>query len=144
VLAWRIVQRADTPREPVYAIAEVRAALRGDPNTWMNRTLLVRGVAEAVSCTPAPAGPPACYSQRLWLAAAGGASTVGALPLSLGTGSRLLATLRSIPLVGTLAPAPQVPRWGAMATYRVQLRAAPAGSCPVPPCYAVLLLDAAL
>jgi hypothetical protein len=141
VLVWCILQHAAIQREPVYGFAEVRAALRGDPDVWMNRTLLVRGVA--VACTPAPAGPPICYSEHLWFAGAGRAGSSDALPLSLGASSRVLATLRRIPLVGALAPAPQLPHWGTMATYRVQLRAAPGGSCPTLPCYTVLLLDAA-
>jgi hypothetical protein len=41
------------------------------------------------------------------------------------------------------APHPLLAHWGAVATYWVQLRAAPVGTCTSPPCYQALLLDAA-
>jgi hypothetical protein len=56
----------------------------------------------------------------------------------------LLAALRRLPLAGRLVPEPQAVRWGAQATYRARLLAAPAAMCDATPCYAALLLDTAL
>jgi hypothetical protein len=64
------------------------------------------------------------------------------LPVAWAGPDPLPAFLRRLPVLGTLVPAPQVPRWGAVATYRVQFRVR-AAACPSPPCYEALVLDAA-
>jgi hypothetical protein len=143
VLTLIIFHQGYTPRDPVYALSQVRAALQHDPGAWVNRTLLVRGLAVAALCAPAPVGPPACPAAPFRLAAVSDAATNDGLLLRLGTGNRLVTALRRLPLLGTLLPEPQVLYGEEAATYRVQIRAAPAGSCLFPPCYEALLLDAA-
>jgi hypothetical protein len=63
------------------------------------------------------------------------------LPLVRPTPSSLWVILRGLPLVGSFVPAPHAIPWGAVGTYRVQLRAVPTGTCLAPPCYEALLPD---
>jgi hypothetical protein len=126
----------------LYSVQEVQMGLAHDPDAWLGRTVWVRGIAARDSCrslTPSLAGT-TCRDWRLGLFDAAGAAP---LPLTLGAPNPLLALLRRLPLAGQLVPPPQVVQWGAVATYRVQLRAAPAGPCASPACYEALLLDAA-
>jgi hypothetical protein len=49
----------------------------------------------------------------------------------------------SLPLLNRLAPAPQNLAWGSEATYKVQLKPAPAGSlCGESRCYVAELMNA--
>jgi hypothetical protein len=50
------------------------------------------------------------------------------------------ALLRRLPWLGRLVP-PQILRWKEVATYRVRLRAAPAGTCTFLPCYESVVPD---
>jgi hypothetical protein len=68
---------------------------------------------------------------------------VAPLPLALAGPDPLLAIVRRVPLLGSLAPAPQAVHWDVAATYRAQLRATNEALCGTPPCYEALLLDVA-
>jgi hypothetical protein len=72
-----------------------------------------------------------------------GAGASGVLPLAWGHQEGVPAFLHRVLQLGGLMPASQAVHWGAVATYQVQLRAAPAGFCTSPPCYQAVLLDAA-
>jgi hypothetical protein len=84
---------------------------------------------------------PACMTSRPALQDPSASSIEAALPLGVVPQSRWLATMRRLPLIGLLVPTPQQIRWGALTTYRVRLRAAPATICASTPCYEALLLD---
>ncbi|HVA93131.1 MAG TPA: hypothetical protein VNL71_25205 [Chloroflexota bacterium] len=73
----------------------------------------------------------------------GASSSATEFAVAWGAADPLLGFPRHLPLIGRLAPQPRVSRWGPLANYRVQLRAAPGGSCGFLPCYEALLLDAA-
>jgi hypothetical protein len=127
---------------PVYSVAALRSHLAEEPQTWVGRRAAVRGIAVGSSCktwpspahTPCQGWPPSILLDP---------SQLIRLPLTLGAPNPPLALHRRLPLAGQLVPPPQVVHWGAVATYRVQLRAAPASPCASPPCYQALLLDAA-
>jgi hypothetical protein len=96
--------------------------------------------AGCLSWDTAEGGAP-CRDRSAYLLDRDGASL---LPVTGWASDPLLAALRRLPLLGALLPRPQVVRWGALATYRVQLLPVAAGACSVAPCYRALLLDAAL
>jgi hypothetical protein len=128
---------------PVYTVALVQSHLERDPEAWLGRTLLVRGRIAGCPGVLTPAIQQVCQRwDRYHLTDADAPATE---PLALVTGdpSRLVAALRGLSLPGVLLPAAQVLHWGVDATYRAQLRAAPADSCLLPPCYEALLPDAA-
>lgn len=122
----------------VIAIGVLQRQLTRDPAAWVGRTLVVRARAVA---------------KHWWLDRhSGGIATLvslvdpaatdrtDGLPLARGPADPVLATLRWLPLLGRLAPAPQRPRWGTPAFYRVRLQTLPGSSCAS--CYEALLLDA--
>jgi hypothetical protein len=119
---------------PVYTVAQVQTLLAREPKQWLGRTLLLHGMV---------AGEPA-YHPMPSLVDADAAVAIAPLPVARSTRpDPLRAFLRRVPLLGELVPAPQALRWGADATYRVQLRGAPGTWCTMPPCYQAVLLDAA-
>ena len=85
---------------------------------------------------------PACASWSYALTDPDQVSTAVPLLLSWGGAPPLLAVLRRVPLVGQLAPAPQILYSGVPAVYRVQVRNAACASTEAAPCYGVGLLDA--
>jgi hypothetical protein len=117
----------------VYSVAQVQRQLARDARGWLGRTILVRGMV---------AGEPA-YHPAPSLVAVDAAAPVDPLPLAWAGVDPLRTYLRRLPVLDSLAPPTQAVRWGVGAVYRIRLRAAPAGSCAVPPCYQALLLDAA-
>jgi hypothetical protein len=126
---------------PIYMVAALDAQLADHPAAWINRTLRVRARAEA--CLLGMDGPGApCIEQHPVLVDAGLGQPSAALPLRRAHASPLLALLRRLPQVDRLVPAPQAVHWGEVATFRVRIRAVPAGFCAAPPCYQALL-DAA-
>jgi hypothetical protein len=144
---------SQVPQGPMYSVAQVQAGLAHSPGSWLGRTVRVRGVAEGCGFPPSTytageisAGSPAseylsaCLPPHL--ADAASPATVEALWLADRDQGRLLTLLRRVPILAWFAAAPQALRWGVLATYRVQLRAAPAGSCVFLPCYQAVLLDA--
>jgi hypothetical protein len=101
-------------------------------------------VAAAAGCWVETADIPAfCAPPRLVLGDDDSAATVVPLPLVPAGPDPLLAMVRRVPLLGDLLPAPQAVRWEEVATYRVELRAAPNEMCGAATCYEALLLDAA-
>jgi hypothetical protein len=138
-----VISTGQNKRDPVYAVAAVQARLGGSPAAWVGRIVGVRGVAGRSYCQSWPS--PESISCQGWgpsILIDPGRLTL--LPPTLGAPNPLLAPLHRLPLTGHLVQAPQQIRWGALATYHVRLRAAPTRVCGTPPCYAAVLLDAAL
>jgi hypothetical protein len=88
----------------------------------------VRGFG-AASAHPTFSMP--CHDQPVYVLDRTGAAL---LPLAEQRLNPLVALLRRLPLGHMLMPELQVVRWGAFATYRVQLLAAPATMCDPTPC----------
>jgi hypothetical protein len=133
---------------PVYSVARVQAGLVDQPQAWLGRPVLVRGLArEVVGYTVLPGcrRPWTCTTiQRTWrLTDPGTPDPARGLPLAWGSPDQLRALLRPVPLLGCSIPRPQEADPGRAATYRIQLRMAPARSCATPTCYEAVLLDAA-
>jgi hypothetical protein len=128
---------------PVYSVAALRARLAGDPRPWLGRRLLVRGEAIVVACPTDPGTPVLCPPPWGYLTDPGPSLAVEPLPLEWAGTDPLLTAVRRLPLVADFIPPPQVVHWEQVAVYRVQLRAAAIGLCGMPPCYEVVLLDAA-
>jgi hypothetical protein len=134
-----VMRAAD--RGPVYVVATVQAGLAHHPGVWVGRTVRVRGVVALCLTADSQSDPQDCSQEPAYLVDAVGVG--GVLPLAWGRQDAVLAFLRRVPLVRQVVPPPTRPRWGMLATYRVQLRATAAGRCGVPRCYEALLLDAA-
>jgi hypothetical protein len=131
----------------VYSVAAVHAYLAQDPGAWLGRTIQLRG--ELLPCRPitslggepcnvlsAGAEPEDGFMQSA-------SPTVAALPIARAGLDRWRTVLRSAPLLGRLIPAPQVPRWGVVATYTVRLMAVPNVFCGINECVEGRLLDSA-
>lgn len=106
---------------PVVTVAQVERALIREPNGWGGRILLVRGRATHDVTWQAPDS----LAAQLALVDVGGAPGTPPLALAWGQPDPLLTALRRLPLVGSLAPRPQWPHWGAVGLYRIQLRRRP-------------------
>lgn len=132
---------------PVYGIAMVRAHLAHDPDHWVGRTISVRGaVVPCLAMPSAENGACAALAPSPGTLGRGDSAAPGAsdpVPVTAAALTPFLAGLRHLPLLAALLPAPHVPPWGTLGTYRIQFRAAPAGACQSPPCYQALLLGAA-
>jgi hypothetical protein len=127
-------------RPPVYSVRMLRAALAQAPEPWAGRTLLVRGVVKG--CPYLRPGPCASWPPALTdPAEAASPPDAELLPLAWGSAPPWVAFLRRLPLLSAVVPAAQAPRWGALAVYRVQVRALRCGAAQSP-CYEALLLDA--
>jgi hypothetical protein len=126
----------------VYTAGEVRAGLARHPQAWLNRTLLVRGVAGIACCHWNTADASQCAPAQAILGAAGPGMARAALGLAWAGPDPLLTVVRRMPLLGRLVPAPAVIRWGVLATYWVQLRAVAGGPCGGTTCYEAFLTDA--
>jgi len=126
-LAAAAVERtADRPA--VCPVAAVASRLAHHPHEWLGRTVLVRGVARVAGIhtfRPGCEQSPLCVVvQPAWrLDDPGTPNLAGSLPLRWGDPDPLRALLRGLPLIGRLAPPPQVADPGMTATYRIQLRA---------------------
>jgi hypothetical protein len=126
-------------RTPVYTVAALRTHLAQDPEAWVNRPLRVRALAEICSTWLGSVAASPCIDTQPVLADP--APTGVSLPLAWGSAPPVVAFLRRLPLLSAVVPAAQAPRWGALAVYRVQVRALTCGPAQ-PPCYEALLLDA--
>jgi hypothetical protein len=136
-----VISTGQRSHVPVYTLAELRAGLVRNPAAWVGRAVRVRGMVQSSGCLAWDAGGSApCRDRAAYLLGPDGASV---LQVAGWERDPLLATLRRLPLVGRLVPGPRAARWGALATYRVRLQAAPAPVCDDTPCYEVFLLDAA-
>jgi hypothetical protein len=127
----------------VYTVAEVQAHLADDPRAWLGRIVRVRGIARACQPSGSPARVLFCRRRPQDLLDPGPVGASDPMPLAWSARGSWLTVLRRVPVLGQLMPAPQRLRWGAEATYRVQIRAVPAGSCTSVPCDEALLLDVA-
>jgi hypothetical protein len=121
---------------PVYAVRELQMSLQHAPGRWVGRTVRVRGVAWP--CRGWASGP--CSGRSPFLADVGADA---GLARARQPATPLAVAVRAAPLVGGLVPAGQALRWGVLASYRVQIRAAPIAACVYWPCYEAVLLDAA-
>jgi len=134
---------AGVGRSPIYSVAAVQAGLARDPQAWLGRTVLVRGVVEPCLGSGSLARFLHCHRQPQDRLDPDPATEGGSLPLVSGSQNVWLAFLRHLPLMDRVLPPQQTPQWRTLATYRVQLRAMPAGDCTGQPYYEALLLDAA-
>ncbi|HWE64278.1 MAG TPA: hypothetical protein VHB98_21410 [Chloroflexota bacterium] len=128
---------------PIYTVAALRAHLAQDPAAWMDRPLRVRAIAAICRAWLSLAHASPCVNWQLALTDPGADDGAEALPLASGPVPPLVELLRRLPLIRIVAPAPQQPRWDAIAVYRIQLHALACGPAQQPPCYEALLLDAA-
>ena len=127
-LGWAVA-RSDVPMHralsaprlwavgPVYTVAEVERRMALAPSRWLGRTVLVQGRV-AFDRTWSP---PDSIVTRLALVDPGRSDSTMSLSLRWGSPDPLLASLRRLPFAGRLVPAPQRPRWGTLAVYRIQL-----------------------
>jgi hypothetical protein len=128
-------------QDPVYSVAAVRTHLARNPHAWTGRAVRVQALTMS----------PACIERESVLCAGWSPDVANLvdpvdgefLPLTQVAATPLLSLLRRLPLLRDLVPAAPALHWGMRATYRVRLRAAPAGSCALAPCYEAVLLDAA-
>jgi hypothetical protein len=120
---------------PIYTLSTVRAALAQGQRGLLDRPLRVRAVVGV--CTIRAS---ACFDWQPVLVDDRRGGADGALPLRWTP--TLLTTLRRLPLLGRLLPAPQPVRWGTSAVYRLAFHVLPGAMCGVQPCYQVDLLDA--
>jgi hypothetical protein len=148
VLLWTgHTKMTATTARAVYSLVAARTHLEQDPAHWLGRTILVRG--EVVPCLAMPSAEngawtalaPAPVDARRGDAV--GPATSDPLPLRAAGLNPFLASLRELPLLDELLPAPQLPTWGTIGIYRIRVGAVSASTCPSPPCYQALLLDAA-
>lgn len=139
--AAAVGRTADRPA--VYSVAALASQLTHHPRGWLGRTVLVRGVAQVTGIhtfRPGCEQSPLCVVvQPAWrLDDPETPDLVGSLPLRWGDPDPLRALLRGLPLIGRLAPPPQVADPGMTALYRIQLRAVPHSAQ-----YEAVLLDVA-
>jgi hypothetical protein len=133
-----MLKATSTASSQLYTVSEVQANLERHPEAWAGRTVWLRGIVLPAGCGAWDGTP--CHDSSLYLLDRTGAAL---LLLAEQRLNPLLALLRRLPLVHLLMPELQVVRWGALATYRVRLLAAPAAMRDTLPCYRVLLLNAA-
>jgi hypothetical protein len=123
---------------PVYTVAQLRERLAAHPRAWVGRVVLVRAIASGCWALGGP-GNAQCRIWRPGLIDQLGQENP--LALAWATQGPLLSTLRQLPLLGDLLPAPHGTHWDLPAVYRVQIQAVAAGRCGAAPCYQALLLD---
>jgi hypothetical protein len=126
---------------PVYTVAQVQAGMAHQPDTWVGRTVRMRGVAVPPGCVERESM--LCVKTASYLAYIIDPTRLALLPLTQGPANPLLSLLRKLPLAATLEASAQRPHWDEIAIYRVQLLVAPPATCALAPCYQALLLDAA-
>jgi hypothetical protein len=138
-----IAVRGQSGWGPVYPVAAVVVGLQRAPHAWAGRTILIRGMV--APCIAVPNVPCASLVAASWpanTADPGAPPAIEPLPLALADPTRVLAFMRRVPLLGDLLPAPQVLRWGEVATYRARLQAIADGICGTGLCFEAVLLDA--
>ncbi len=124
--------RAD--RGTVYSVAAVDAHLAQDPGSWLGRTIQIR--AELVPCERTPSVSVRSCAE---LTSSSGPSYLDGLNQSQLTTADMLPVM----FLSRLESDSLVLHWGAVATYRVQLVAAPDSLCGVGVCAEAGLLDSA-
>jgi hypothetical protein len=128
---------------PVYGVETLRAYLAQHPAPAGGWRVRVRAQAEPCPAWGSPHSPLRCTKTAPVLVDPDGSDLADPLPLVVGSGSPLLAAVRTLPLAGGLVPATPVPPWEALHTYSVLIRTAPSGRCAGTPCVEAVLLDAA-
>lgn len=138
-LAEVTINRERLEQDRVYTVTEMRAELAHDRAAWLGRTVRVRGFLLGCPRAVCPGHEPKVSPPLLM------DLTQPAYGLAVAwTGPDPLSSfLRRLPVVGTLVPAPQVPHWETVATYRVRFHVPAAGTCPSPSCYEAMVLDSA-
>lgn len=121
---------------PIYSLSAVRAAFAHGQTEFLDRPLRVRAVVGVCTIRVSE-----CFDWQPvmvddWRGGADGALPVEWTPI-------LLTSLRRLPLLGRLLPAPQPVQWGMSAVYRVAFHVADGAACGLWPCLQADLLDAA-
>jgi hypothetical protein len=116
----------NTAVAPVYTVAQIHDLLKDHPAYALGHTVQVRGILEGpfVFCGDSRPCPPATLGLIDTETQSIGPDQY--LPVVARTSGGLWDLLRGVPLLQTLIPAPQRLQFGIMATYHLQLRAAPA------------------
>jgi hypothetical protein len=131
----------DAPAGPVYTLSELQARL-AQPDLWLGRTLRVWALAQPCPTWGSPLSPLHCANWQPQLVDPHDGTLDPPLPLAGEPGDPLLGLLRGLPVVEHLLPVQRL-QWERPVTYRVRLRAGPAGPCIALTCYEAVLLDAA-
>jgi hypothetical protein len=110
---------------PVYTVAQIHGLLRYHPASALGHTVQVRGILEGpfVFCGDSRPCPPATWGLVDTETQSTGPDQY--LPVVARRSGGLWEVLHNVPVLQTLIPAPQRLQFGIMATYRLQLRAAP-------------------
>ena len=127
------VERSGALDTRVYTVPQVQAALARHPGDWQGRTIRLRGTVMTIPC-PVSACP--LYFQE--------ARRVASVPLlvpSFGAALPWEATLRRVPILGVLVPAPRQADYGVAIVYRARIVARAPGTCAWA-CYDALLVNA--
>lgn len=126
----------------VYSLAVLDDALARQPRAWLQRPLRVYALLGGKCTAMAGLYTPSCAAWELALTDPVGSAEVAPLPLAWGSAPPLLAFLRRLPLLGQVAPPPQILHSSVPAVYRIELQPAACTGMDGPPCYQALLLDA--
>jgi hypothetical protein len=121
-------------------MAAVAAALERDPQAWMDRTVVVRAIAEPCPWWGAAERRRRCAGRPLVLAGVPTDAPAAPLPLVRPAPQPLLTKLRRLPVLGALLPQPPGLPLFTLARFRVRLLASPA--CSGASCYEALLATA--
>ena len=127
---------------PVYSVAALNTRLARDPEAWAGKIVRIRAIAEPCPAWGSPHSPLHCTTIRPDLVDLNGPDLSEPLLLVVSPEDRLLTLIHQVPILSRIVPPVPAPRWEDLRTYRVRLRAAPAGSCSSPPCYEAVLVDA--
>ena len=128
---------------PVYTLAALDADLARRPRAWLGRTLRVQALLGGKCVAMVGLYTQSCASWEMALTDPAGDQAVAPLPLTWGDPPSLIALLRRLPLLGWLAPPPQIAHSSATATYRIKLQTTPCAALDDGPvCYGAQLLDA--
>jgi hypothetical protein len=125
---------------PIYSLAALRANLESDPTNWLGRTARVHAIPVLQWCFVWTVPSPRCALQEPALVSPK-TNTDAPLPLAWGSAPPLLAFLRQVPLLGAVAPPPQVIQWARPGIYRVQVLVASCFAVGMGPCYKATVLD---
>jgi hypothetical protein len=129
---------------PLYTVAALRAHLAHDPAAWLDRPLRVQAVASVCTTWDEAAHGRPCLTWGPALTDPGVTDGAGALPVVAAPAPPLVSFLRRLPLIGSVLPAPQQPRWDSLGTYHIQLHAVACDQTAQQSCYYYArLLDAA-
>lgn len=126
----------------IYTLAALRTQVQRAPQGWVGKTVRVHALLITCNDVTPVSGSSPCQDWQLALLDPQATHGTWKLPVLLGFAPPLLTVLRRVPLLGDLAPAPQVLRRGTASAYAVQLRRAPCARPGGRACFLALLLDA--